>query len=691
MDKERLFRYLNQKYYSKCEMASTLPLGMNPDEIWDVVLKDRLEKAIRLPLKNVKGDYYWYILTNKMISASEAIVEELIEYPQEQDIHVGSVSTIEEIFFTSYMEGSQISIKEAMDFLQSGQEAQDIEELMLLNNCQAGNFAAQNIYHPINEDYLHTLAYILTNGIDNGGGDFRTEDNIEIPSMHGEEYTVPCSSDITGLVSDFVHFLADLKIHPLIKSAVSQAWILAVRPFPEGNERLARLISNVILIRAGYTFFGNISLSALIARNGYSYFNAIANIIRTENAADLTYFIEYYLTLLSSAVTELRTRRTQKEQETYEAEKQMAQVPLSQPTEKPLQISAEEKTTSKTNINADKVKKTIQKLHKKGITEFLVKDIANETGITRKQAYTALVFLEGEGYISCIRRKSGGNIYTLNSSQNQISEKSEIIDKQSIIDGLQKRTHSKKESTSKIATLLLDYLKINKQGFTVSEVADEVKIDRFTVRNVMIWFKKFNYIKTTNHNGKYYYSFNFNTDEATAETETVPAVNISSNYSKETLDLLQELKSSIRSAKDRRIGEILTECLPKGIVTESDYIRHNEKSKWTSDMKFAVLLGLVENNGKNEYRLLPCIANSRSALMEAQKSTLSALYEFFGDDMFSVEMAVAKLEYSTSHLSGMLHQFTWMKLIDSQLNDDNTLSYHLTVNPKDHPECFLAA
>ena len=49
------------------------------------------------------------------------------------------------------MEGSQISIKEAMDFLQSGQEAQDIEELMLLKNCQAGNFAAQNIYHPINE------------------------------------------------------------------------------------------------------------------------------------------------------------------------------------------------------------------------------------------------------------------------------------------------------------------------------------------------------------------------------------------------------------------------------------------------------------------------------------------------------------------------------------------------------------
>ena len=119
MDKERLFRYLNQKYYSKCEMASTLPLGMNPDEIWNTVLKDRLEKAIRLPLKNANGDYYWYILTNKMISASETIVEELLEYPSEQDIHVGSVSTIEEIFFTSYMEGSQLPIKECYDTIDS--------------------------------------------------------------------------------------------------------------------------------------------------------------------------------------------------------------------------------------------------------------------------------------------------------------------------------------------------------------------------------------------------------------------------------------------------------------------------------------------------------------------------------------------------------------------------------------------
>ena len=59
--------------------------------------------------------------------------------------------------------------------------------------------------------------------------------------------------------------------------------------------------------------------------------------------------------------------------------------------------------------------------------------------------------------------------------------------------------------------------------------------------------------------------------------------------------------------------------------------------------------------------------------------------------MFSVEIAVAKLEYSSAHVSGILLQFTWLKLVDSQMNENRTLSYHLKVNPKDDPECFLAA
>ena len=129
-----------------------------------------------------------------------------------------------------------------MSFLQSGEEPHDVEELMILNNRQAGTFAAENIHPPINEQYLRSLAGILTNGLDNGGGDLRTCDDAEILSMQGEEYNLPRAIDLSDRVGELTAMLADPGIHPMIKAAAAQAWVLVTRPFPEGNERLGRLL-----------------------------------------------------------------------------------------------------------------------------------------------------------------------------------------------------------------------------------------------------------------------------------------------------------------------------------------------------------------------------------------------------------------------------------------------------------------
>lgn len=40
-------------------------------------------------------------------------------------------------------------------------------------------------------------------------------------------------------------------MHPLIKAAVAQSYLLVLRPFPEGNERLSRMMSSAVLLRCG--------------------------------------------------------------------------------------------------------------------------------------------------------------------------------------------------------------------------------------------------------------------------------------------------------------------------------------------------------------------------------------------------------------------------------------------------------
>lgn len=111
----------------------------------------------------------------------------------------------------------------------------------------------------------------------------------------------------------------------------------------------------------------------------------------------------------------------------------------------------------------------------------------------------------------------------------------------------------------------------------------------------------------------------------------------------------------------------------------------------TSDMNFAKQLGLVERVSAGHYKIRHDLDTSHRQMEDTMKNTLSTLYDIFGDDAFSVEMVIAKLDYSSSHVSTCLHQFTWLKILDCKKNEDRTFTYQFLVNPKDNPECFSAA
>ena len=803
MDKERLFRYLDRKYCSKSEIIPNLPLGEDADAIWAEVLQKRRERGIMLPLTNVNGEAYWYILTNKMISASEVIVEELMEQEHTTEPHTNSVSTIEEIYYTGFMEGAQISVQDAMQFLQSGEEPESVEELILLNSRQAAGFAAENMYHAIDSNYLHNLAYFLTEGLDNGGGEFRSTDTIEIPSMQGEAVRLPSAAMIPEQTEQFTRFLADTGTHPLIKAAAAQAWVLAFRPFPEGNERLARLLSNVILIRAGYTFFGNTSISSVLARTSYDYFRAIANILRVENGADLTYFLEYCLVALSSAVKDMRARREQEEQDVIEAEQKLASSPLQAPG-----VTAERRLIDKlpNHFKHDeyvrKIEAALDELLHNGVEQFTAADMEAITGISRKQIRTLLLPYEESEQIFVVRKGRPGNLYSF--KRHEKPGQDNIITNsgnESPSDGWQKEmstTESYEESaikdnsaiqqvikslqdlqdgiegtvTGNVAGLILSYWREGIELFSSTEIMRDLGISRKSANN---YIKKFNEMGLISPNCLIekvkYYAIGPNdlgndipelyasfpklvqyAQESGSNRNKVARVlmdhirsgkitltmsdlmkqlgmeykqlhnalgpffrmglltrmdgqrgyliNVSgkpqrqteetaaTQYSPDILEMIDKLANSPSSQKDRRIGRIIHQCLTKGKVTKEDYTAEGEQSKWNPDMRFAVQLGLLEKVSSSEYTIRTELDSTCKNLGTTQKCTLSALYDIFGDGMFSVEMVVANLDYSSSYVSGILHQFTMLKLLDCTPNEDNSYSYQLNVNPEDNPECF---
>lgn len=516
-----------------------------------------------------------------MISASEVIVEELLEQENISAPHISSVSTIEEIYYTGFMEGAQISIQDAMDFLQSGAEPSSVEELILMNSRQAAGFAAENMYHAIDSNYLHNLAYFLTEGLDNGGGDFRIADTIEIPSLQGEKVKLPPADMIHEQAEQFSLFLADMKTHPLIKSAAAQAWVLAVRPFPEGNERLARLLSNVILVRSGYRFFGNISISSMIARTSYDYFRAIANILRSENGADLTYFMEYYMTVLSGAINELRHRRDKRQKEIVEKEQQMAVTTLSQPHE-PISetigqqnVSLEQNNRSNNSYDCG-LKSVIDAMNElmiRGVSEFKSYDIRSMTGLNRQHVNRILYKLEFKNLLAILHRSKAGNVYTFTTnypikcteldddSTGETKNESPASNRanMALVYFLENILKTKKGTGLRaFSKLMLDYLAEGKTTFSSADFLEQLKIHQTTVNDFLRMLADENLLKVHRKDGtRKIYTLK----QKTAVPDTAISENVSNKNT--LLTKLQRIISTGGTAS-RQCAEVLIRFLDSG-------------------------------------------------------------------------------------------------------------------------------
>ena len=337
MDKQQLLKRFQTNYLSRQDVLFKLPLNITIDTFWPELISWRKSRATMLPLYNAFGQPYWYVTTDKMVRASERLCTEALDREEAFDPYriqmtqeLSNALTMES-YYTSFVEGADYTLEDAIAFLRRGTEPENVYEQNYLNNYQALSYLLSALSVPIDEHYVKDLAFILTDGQlsadgqNDGAVNYRTEDTAPIPAMEGEEYTVPAAFTLPNLMSQLYAFLSDTNTHPLIKAAVSQAFILTTRPFPEGNDRLARIISSAVLLRCGYEFFLDISISNHIAKENYRYFKAMKEIIRKENEGDLTYFVEYYLTLLVRALESAQVERAENERQ---AERQMAMQPL---------------------------------------------------------------------------------------------------------------------------------------------------------------------------------------------------------------------------------------------------------------------------------------------------------------------------------------------------------------------------
>jgi len=114
-------------------------------------------------------------------------------------------------------------------------------------------------------------------------------------------YEAPAPEYVAGQMAGFLRWLnADGNENPLLKTAIAHLWFVIIHPFDDGNGRLARIISEMMLARSENTDLRFYSMSRQIQKEKKGYYSVLEQ--TTTGGLDITLWLVWFLECLGRAI-----------------------------------------------------------------------------------------------------------------------------------------------------------------------------------------------------------------------------------------------------------------------------------------------------------------------------------------------------------------------------------------------------
>ena len=172
---------------------------------------------------------------------------------------------------------------------------------------------------PITQNYILQLHKILyshmnnpmagrTKNVQNYISATHPDGHVEILFTPLPPYETPAALD--RICTEYNRVTGNMEIEPLIAIPVFIHDFLCIHPFNDGNGRMSRLLTTLLLYRSGFYVGKYISLEAKIAKNKDLYYDALgqAQIGWHEGKEDAVPFIKYLLGTILAAYKDFEDR-----------------------------------------------------------------------------------------------------------------------------------------------------------------------------------------------------------------------------------------------------------------------------------------------------------------------------------------------------------------------------------------------
>lgn len=138
----------------------------------------------------------------------------------------------------------------------------------------------------------------ITTGMWRQGGMYVISGNTGKEIIH---YEAPPAERIETEMDRFLKFINENEtVNPIIKAAIAHLWFVSIHPFADGNGRIARTITEMLLSRADDSAHRYYSLSAAIMKSRKECYDILE--YSQKSTMDITSFIEYFLKTMQNAI-----------------------------------------------------------------------------------------------------------------------------------------------------------------------------------------------------------------------------------------------------------------------------------------------------------------------------------------------------------------------------------------------------
>ena len=285
-----------------------------------------------------KWVYYWRVLQTDTIQITPEILSLIAKIDEfkgawralgtlapDRLSALRRVATIESIGSSTRIEGSKLSDREVEQLLSNleiksfatrdEQEVAGYAELMDLVFSSWRDI-------PFAENHIKQLHQILLRYSENDSwhrGNYKTNSNsVAAFDEHGVQIGIVFQTaspfDTPRLMTELVAWVAQERetthLHPLLMISLCVVVFLEIHPFQDGNGRLSRVLTTLLLLQAAYAYVPYSSLESVIEQNKEAYYLALRQTqgtIRTE-APNWQPWLMFFLRSLAEQVRRLEKK-----------------------------------------------------------------------------------------------------------------------------------------------------------------------------------------------------------------------------------------------------------------------------------------------------------------------------------------------------------------------------------------------